>query len=120
MSEFYNKHYITVDKGRIINGFSDAFRQPQNGDICINEQGGYQFRLFPSGEENPPMTDDNGCHLYRYEGGQVRKATHAELAAELAEIQAAQPPRKPTFEELQTEFNVDMDYRLSLVELGLA
>lgn len=85
-----NKHYLTVVNGRIIKGFSDAFKQPQNCDICINEQGGYQFRLFADGEENPPLTDMlTGCHLYHYEDGQVRKATEAELAAELAEIQAA-------------------------------
>lgn len=89
MDSFYNKHFITVLNGRIMDGFSDAFRKPRAGDICINEHGGYQFRLFPGGEENPPLTDMlTGCHLYRYEGGQIRKATDAELAAELAEIQA--------------------------------
>ena len=54
--DFYNKHYITVDeRSRIVNGFSDAFRKPSETDICINEQGGYQFRLFPGGEENPAL-----------------------------------------------------------------
>ena len=47
MDEYYNKHYIRVDDdGRIIHGFSDAFEQPHDGDVCINEQGGYQFRLI--------------------------------------------------------------------------
>ena len=26
---------------------------------------------------------------------------------------------EPTFEELQTEYNVDLDYRVSLIEMGL-
>ena len=90
MDEFYNKHYITIGgSNRITDGFSDAFQQPNESDVCINEQAGYQFRLFPGGEENPPLTDMlTGCHLYRYENGHVRKATDAELATELAEIEA--------------------------------
>ena len=65
--EFYDKHYIRTDEdGQIIKGFSDAFEQPQEGDICINEQGGYQFRLMPGGEENPPLLDDEGNPLYRW------------------------------------------------------
>ena len=51
-------HYITVDaQGCITSGFSDAFREPSETDICINERGGYQFRLFPTGEENPLLFD---------------------------------------------------------------
>ena len=67
--EFYNKHYIrTNEDGQIIKGFSDAFEQPQDGDICINEQGGYQFRLVPGGEENPPLFADENKILYRWDG----------------------------------------------------
>lgn len=87
--DFYNKQYIRTDSiGNILRGFSDAFEQPQAGDICINERGGYQFRLFPGGEENPPITDMQGCHLWRYENGQVRAATAEEIAAEETELSA--------------------------------
>lgn len=100
----FHKHYITVDNGRIVEGFSTAFRQPQDNDICINEQGGTLFRLFPGGEENPPLIDrPTRCHLYRYENGQIRKATDAELAAELAEIEANRPPAKPTADEVNSQ-----------------
>lgn len=93
---FYNKHYIgTGTQGRIISGFSDAFEAPQDGDICINEQGGYQFRLFPNGEENPPLTDMAGAHLWRWENGVVRVATLDELEAERAELAAAHPAPPP-------------------------
>lgn len=109
MNESYDKHYITVDNGRITDGFSSAFRQPQGSDICINEHGGYQFRLFPDGEENPPLTDMlTGCRLYRYDNGQVRKATDAELAAELAEIEANKPPAPPTVEQQLTEVKTQL------------
>lgn len=30
-----------------------------------------------------------------------------------------QPAPEPTFEEVQTDFNLDVDYRLSCIELGL-
>lgn len=81
MNEFYNKHYITVDEqNRIVNGFSDAFHQPTDTDICINERGGYQFRLFPGGEENPFLHDRNdGIPLYKYENGEVVKRTAEEI-----------------------------------------
>ena len=95
----YYRHYITATNGRITDGFSSAFRQAQENDFCINEHGGYQFRLFPDGEENPSLTNFNGCHLYRYENGQIRKATDAEIAAELAEIEANMPPTPPTPDE---------------------
>lgn len=86
MDEFYNKHYVTLDEqNRIINGFSDAFRQPSETDICINEQGGYQFRLFPNGEENPMLLNENGISLYEYNEG-VFARSKEDIAADEAEL----------------------------------
>lgn len=86
--EKYNKHYITVDeRGRIVDGFSDAFRQPSDTDICINEQGGYQFRLYPCGVENPFMFERTYMiPLYKYENGTVLKRTEAEIEADIADL----------------------------------
>lgn len=79
----YNKHYVRLDNtGRIIEGFSDAFEQPQKGDICINEQGGYQFRLTPGGTENPMLVDYDGIPLYKYVDGAVTARTPEEIAAD--------------------------------------
>ena len=59
MDEFYNKHYIRIDtEGRIIKGFSDAFEQPIDGDICINEKGGRHFEML--GVVNPPLMNMQG------------------------------------------------------------
>lgn len=42
-----SKHYISVDdEGRIIDGFSDFYREPQASDICIRENAGNEFELF--------------------------------------------------------------------------
>ena len=64
----YNKHYITTDaQGLITSGWSDGPHPDRDATnaICINEQGGYQFRLFPGGEENPPLYTMDGVPLYR-------------------------------------------------------
>lgn len=94
--DFYNKHYITVDdQNRIVNGFSDAFRQPTETDICINEQGGYQFRLFPGGEENPPLHEwQHMIPLYKYENGEIVKRTEEEIEADIAALPT--PEEQPT------------------------
>ena len=97
--EFYSKHYITIDEqNRIVNGFSDAFRHPTDTDICINEQGSYQFRLYPGGEENPTLLDWDGMiPLYKYEDGQVVKRTEEEIEADRETL--PKPEYTPTQEE---------------------
>ena len=57
------KHYITVDKGIVIDGYSDEFKTPSDTDICINENGGRQFELL--GEINPPLLNGDNCHRFR-------------------------------------------------------
>lgn len=91
--EFYNKHYISVDEqGRITDGFSDAFRNPSDTDICIDEQGGYQFRLFPNGEENPQLHEWRYMiPMYKWDG-EVIKRTEAEIEADIADMPKPTPP----------------------------
>ena len=107
----YNKHYISIDAGsRVMHGFSDAFHQPGAEDICINEQGGYQFRLTPDGMENPVLHTYDGIPLYRWDGAQVVGRTEEEIEEDRAAIPA--PPVSPTNAEL-------MDAILELAELML-
>ena len=83
MNEFFQKHYIRINTdSNIIAGFSDAFRQPEADDILINEQGGYQFRLFPDGEENPRLFTDDMIPLYRWTNNTVQPRTEAKIQAE--------------------------------------
>ena len=104
---FCNKHYITADgRGCILDGFSDAFRQPFDTDICINDRGSYQFRLFPGGEENPALYDcSHMIPLYRYEDGEVVRRTGEEIAADIAAIPVPEP--EPALEERN---RADIDY----------
>ena len=103
MDEIYNKHYSDVDdRGRIVDGWSNG-PHPQKdtaGAICINEQGGYQFRLIIEGketDENPSLWDMDGIPLYKYEGGEVVPRTEEELAAD--RVALPKPEDKPSSEE---------------------
>ena len=83
--EFYNKYYITIDTNdNIISGWSDGpFPDKDTSNaICINEQGSYQFRLYPNGEENPPLFNETGLSLYKYENGEIIAKSSVELQIE--------------------------------------
>ena len=82
MNEFYNKHYIIIDTDNyVISGWSDGPHSERDisNAICINEQGGYQFRLFPDGQENPPLYTAEGVPLYKYQNGQIIERTEEEI-----------------------------------------
>lgn len=87
MEEVYFKHYIRVDTSNcVVDGWSNGAlsgRTVTEDDICINEQGGYQFQLFPDGEENPPLFDgDSMAPLYRWDGDHVLWRSDKDIAAE--------------------------------------
>jgi len=94
VQETYNLHYIKTDEtGRIIDGWSNGPcpDKETSGAICINEQGGYQFRLLPGGEENPPLRDDRGIPLYKWDGTQVVVRSQAEIDADYVEPEPVTP-----------------------------
>lgn len=115
MDEFYNKHYIVAnDQGRITDGWSDGpcpDRDTTNA-ICINEQGGYQFRLFPGGEENPPLYTMDGIPLYKYDDGQIVPRAEEEIAADRAAIPAPPP-------SAQEQLRADVDFLAALQGVSL-
>lgn len=103
--EYYNRHYINTDmQGRIINGWSDGPHPERDTDgaVCINEQGGYQFRLYPRGEENPPLYTMDGIPLYRWDGEAVQTRTQEEIDADRAAI-----PEPPPSAQEQLRADVD-------------
>ena len=123
MDEIYNKHYILVDaSNRVIDGYSDAFRAPTEDAICINEQGGYQFRLIIDGkptEENPPLFDGfSMIPLYKYEDGEVKHRTEEELAAD-REVWEAEQTRQARLAELRQNLR-DTDYIACKIAEGAA
>ena len=89
----HDRHYIRTDaESHIIHGFSDAIEQPQGGDICINDQGGYMFRLTPDGEENPPLRDDYGVPLYKWDAQNEAIITRTPQELEADRPEPGEPP----------------------------
>lgn len=89
--EQYNKHYAAVDgRGRIVEGWSDGPYPSKDtaGAVCINQEGGYQFRLTPDGEENPALFDRYGIPRYKLVEGTPVERTEEELAADRAALPA--------------------------------
>ena len=118
---FYNKHYIAVDeRSRIVAGWSDGIHPSRDTSnaICINEQGGRQFRLFQNSEENPLLF--NGIHmipLYRWDGTQVIRRTAEEIDADVAAL--SKPKQIPSERDDTAAMLVDHEFRLTLLELGV-
>lgn len=113
--DYYNKHYITVDaQGRITGGWSDGPFPDKDttNSTRINEQGGYQFRLTPGGEENPPLYTMDGIPLYRWDGDRVLPRTEEEIEADRVEI--PEPPPSP-----QEQLRADVDFLAALQGVSL-
>lgn len=110
--KFYNCHYIVTDaQGRITSGWSDGPHcdRDTTGAICINEQGGYQFRLFPDGEENPNLFTHDMIPLYKWdsENQKVLKRTDEEIKND----RQALPKPKPSAQE---QMRADIDFLAAL------
>lgn len=118
MEEIFSHHYIEVDaSGRILSGWSDGPCPGKDisGAVLLREDGGYQFRLFPGGEENPVLLDEYGASLYRYENGEVRLSSEDEIASQKEEILASLTPLPPSLEEV----NAMAIAELSMIVSGL-
>ena len=100
------RHYIAIDaQGRITSGWSDGPQRDRDttGAVCINEAGGYQFRLHPGGEENPPLYTEDGIPLYRWEGEQIVRRSEEEVQADRAAIPVPAPSE-------QERLRADVDF----------
>ena len=74
---------------RIIKGFSTDFEDPQESDICINEEGGRHFEMC--GKINPNLVNEKGIYLYKYENGEVVPRTEEEINIDTAALPT--PPK---------------------------
>ena len=115
MVEMYNKHYIKVDSSaRVVDGWSDGPLSDKDTTdaICINEQGGYQFRLFPGGEENPALFEwEYMIPIYKYADGKIEKRTEEEIADDIAAIPEPEPiePAPSVWDELDAAYQEGVD-----------
>ena len=86
MDMFY-KHYIEVDtENRIISGWSDGIQPDKDASdaICINDLGGYQFRLRHDGEENTALYTTDFIPRWKFEDGKPVLRSEEEIAADRA------------------------------------
>lgn len=107
---FYSKHYIiTRQDGAVIDAWSNGPHPEKDttGAICINEKGGYQFRLYSGGEENPPIHDECRIPLYKWDGSKVIPRAEEEIAADRAAI-----PEPPPSEQERLRADVDFLYAI--------
>jgi hypothetical protein len=74
------EHYIRIDQaGTIVYGFSSAFEEPQDGDICIIEDGPRHFnQIYPS------LTNERSQYRFKWDGRVVERSQQ-ELDAEWVE-----------------------------------
>lgn len=121
--EFYNRHYITTrPDGAITDAWSDGPHPKKNtaNAICINEQGGYQLRLYPvypvigimRTEENPPIYTIDGIPLYKWDGEQIVPRTEEEIDADRAAIHAPPPSE-------QEQLRADVDFIAAMTGVSL-
>ena len=93
----FNRHFIRTDeRSRIVYAFSDAFGQPLETDILINERGGRHFRLILDGgptHENPVelIFDERNVPLLKWDA-KARKIVRRTEKEIQADIEAMKPP----------------------------
>ncbi len=115
MNEYYNKHFITTDaEGRVTDGWSEGPNPGRDisGAVLLTDQGGYQFRLAPDGEENPSLLTEDGIPLYRWDGERVVRRSEEEVQADRAAIPAPAPSE-------QERLRADVDFLAAMQGVAL-
>lgn len=115
MNEYYNKHFITTDaEGRVTDGWSEGPNPGRDisGAVLLTDQGGYQFRLAPDGEENPSLLTEDGIPLYRWDGERVVRRSEEEVQADRTAI----PPPPPSEQE---RLRADVDFLAAMQGVAL-
>ena len=74
MNEY--KHYIRVsEEGFVTKAFSNAFEQPLDTDICVNEDGGRHYNLN--------LNREDGLSKYKFADGVFTETTDEDFTQEI-------------------------------------
>lgn len=118
LSEVYilidsNNHIIRCEGGYSISNIDNIEEW-----VKIDEGYGDKYNLCQSHYFDKPIINMDGTHSYVYENNEIRESTLDELAEELAErvTLEVQPDSQADIQEMM----VDHEYRLTLLELGIA
>lgn len=140
MQQYNNKHYITIQDGLIVGGWSDGphrDRVPTEADILLTDKGGYQFRLILTvaeldigpvhirTEENPALYTHDHIPLYRWDGEKVIQRTEEEIEADRAAMREAQAQAEQerianATETVLLEMVAEQEERICLLEMGVS
>ena len=124
-----NRHYISVDAGgRITDGWSDGPHPEREtaGGVCLREDGGYQFRLAPDSEDNPPLHTTDDIPLYRWDGEKAVERTTEEIEADRAAIPTPPPSEteqlkaKVAVLEAEKAERAELEAMAAAIERGLS
>lgn len=111
-----SKVYIWIDESnrvvRCEGGYTEQYIEDIENWIFIDEGYGDKYNLCQTHYFNKPLMSMNRTHNYIYENGEVREATDEEKQAELDSF----PPPPVSEEVLLSEYVVDQEYRLTLIE----
>jgi len=101
------KHYVRLnEQGSIIKRFSDAFEQPQTGDICIAENAGRHY--------NDSVFNERLQYTFKWDGTAEVLRSQAELDAEWS----ARPPEPPSIADKVAHLQAEsVDNMLALTEV---
>jgi hypothetical protein len=86
------KHYIRLDGIFVIKTFSTAFEQPQDGDVCVNENGSRHFNLN--------VFDSRGLPKLKYIDGEILETNEVDLVGKIEELEASLPNSNVTDKEM--------------------
>lgn len=105
-----HKQYIRVDAdANVIHAFSDAFEQPELGDLLVTENGSRHFNL--------DLWFNGVIPRWHVSGDEMMERTDTELLTLWAQYQVAHPPQPSELEQLRAE---NTELKLALTELAEA
>ena len=121
----FNRHFIRVDeRGRIIYAFSDAFTQPLETDILINDKGGRHLRLILDGvptHENPVelIFDERNVPLLKWDAKnrKIARRTEKEIQADMEAIPAHEPLSPIPVEERIKHLEKTTEYHEKVIKV---
>lgn len=115
MEENFSKVLIQIDSRNVIKAInSSIFITDTKGWIQIDEGVGDKYAHAQNNYFDQTLSDSKGQSNYVYENEKCRLLTEEEKA-----VLFPLPEQEMTADEIQNDTNIDVDYRLSCLELGI-
>ena len=114
MEDYKIKVYAKLDGNKVITSINSSIFLTDVTDWTEIDEGiGDKYAHAQGNYLEKGLTDSNGKYNYKYDKKLI------ELTEAEKEALFHTPIQEPTFEEIQNEINIDTDFRLSCLELGI-